>query len=270
MTTRNGGNYMELELTKKMLEFAECNKEKVLGSLYCGILNMKEYEGLKNMPYIVIGEDIALVALAKMKDDDYVRVTDKLCAVLHITPEEMMEYARENTGNIVFDIKDLCVETVNLLKKYQLSEEYIREFQEMYARNSSFYLVKAEEKYGVRNVSPLGASKAMLNIREKLGEDFYIVPSSRMEIMVVPVSCVIDTEYLQTMLIHINRTCVKSEEWLSDCLLYFDKRYYQHCNKLISPKKRNGWISTDKPEFPENMEWVGDMGEVYATYMKFR
>jgi hypothetical protein len=59
---------------------------------------------------------------------------------------------------------------------------------------------------------------------EKLGEDFYILPSSRHEVILVPQSCVSDEEDLKAMVRDVNAAEVSKVDKLSDSVYRFDGR----------------------------------------------
>ncbi len=59
------------------------------------------------------------------------------------------------------------------------------------------------------------------DIRTQLGEDFYIIPSSINEVIIVPCST-IDAKYTKNMLRNVNRSVVAKQEVLSDNVYRFD------------------------------------------------
>ena len=59
---------------------------------------------------------------------------------------------------------------------------------------------------------------------EKLGEDFYVLPSSRHEVLLVPQSMVSDVEDLKKMVHEVNATEVSKIDKLSDSVYLFNGR----------------------------------------------
>ena len=59
------------------------------------------------------------------------------------------------------------------------------------------------------------------DIKTQLGEDFYVIPSSINEVIIVPCST-IDAEYTKTMLRNVNGSVVAKQEVLSDNVYRFD------------------------------------------------
>lgn len=60
-------------------------------------------------------------------------------------------------------------------------------------------------------------------VGEVLGEDFYILPSSIHETILVPASCSVQPDELNQMICEINATQVAAEEVLSDHCYYYDR-----------------------------------------------
>lgn len=67
----------------------------------------------------------------------------------------------------------------------------------------------------------------------KIGGIFYILPSSVHELILVPESTFICTEYLREMVKEVNKDVVTKEEWLLENVYYYDseKIKIRICNK---------------------------------------
>ena len=60
-------------------------------------------------------------------------------------------------------------------------------------------------------------------ISEEIGENFYILPSSIHEMIIVPESNSPSREHLNEMITEVNQTQVDEEEFLSECVYYYDR-----------------------------------------------
>ena len=60
-------------------------------------------------------------------------------------------------------------------------------------------------------------------ISEEIGENFYILPSSIHEMIIVPESNSPSREHLNEMIAEVNQTQVHDEEFLSECVYYYDR-----------------------------------------------
>ena len=64
----------------------------------------------------------------------------------------------------------------------------------------------------------------MAGFAEKLGKNFYILPSSVHEVILLPEDKVSSSENLLTMVMEVNRTQLAPEEVLSDAVYYYDRK----------------------------------------------
>ncbi len=71
--------------------------------------------------------------------------------------------------------------------------------------------------------------EVLKNFSERLGQDFYVLPSSVHEVILVPVNSEADQESLRGIVTDINRTQVAEEEILADSV-YF---YSRNLNKIL-------------------------------------
>ena len=68
----------------------------------------------------------------------------------------------------------------------------------------------------------MASKKYMDEILEKLGMDFFILPSSQHEILVIPDNGSYNKNELEKMIIEVNQSEVEEEDWLSDHVYYYD------------------------------------------------
>ena len=59
-------------------------------------------------------------------------------------------------------------------------------------------------------------------IYEEIGENYYLLPSSIHEMIIVPESNSPSREHLNEMITEVNQTQVDEEEFLSDCVYYYN------------------------------------------------
>ena len=82
-------------------------------------------------------------------------------------------------------------------------------------------LTNSSRVYGAAGILYPGALE---EAAEKMGGDFYILPSSLHEVMLMPYGEMITEEYMKTMVSDINSTQVEPEEVLSNSLYCYDWR----------------------------------------------
>jgi len=63
----------------------------------------------------------------------------------------------------------------------------------------------------------------MSQVAQKLGSNFYVLPSSKHDVMIVPDYQDKDVDKLRETVLEVNQNVLKDDEWLSDEVYYFDK-----------------------------------------------
>lgn len=79
------------------------------------------------------------------------------------------------------------------------------------------------------------SDKAMKEARDKVGEDFFILPSSRHEVILVPRSSSLSVADLTDMVMQANRTVVEDKDLLSDHVYRYNSS--KGTIKMIEPKE---------------------------------
>lgn len=198
-------------------DFAEI-RDKILFRVINRTLNEEE---LLHMPHVEIG-DLAVGFQWVVDTDDKrlgsVRVTDEQAELWGVTTEELTQLAVANSAR----------ETPPVLKNIEeVLQEILRENGGSYAGLTNADVEEACEQrefpmYVLSNSrSHMGASALLAvpfleEFRERIGEDFWILPSSIHEVILVPVSKVEDRAKLCAMVREINETQVPPQEVLSD------------------------------------------------------
>lgn len=130
-----------------------------------------------------------------------------------VTREELYERARENT---------------ELLLPYEfrpmgevVSEMLAEEDVQMSGEEALFVLSNKQRNFGAACMLYEGMAE---RIGEELGENYYILPSSIHEVIIVPESKSPMKNELEAMVREINETQVDEEEVLSDRVYYFSRK----------------------------------------------
>lgn len=139
------------------------------------------------------------------------RVTSDLARIAGLTEEDLYEVSQKNVkGNYVF--ANLC-ELIGGL--FEQEDRCLEESgTEDRLPKDLYVLTNKSRMYGA---SALLDEELLYKIGCKLGTDYYILPSSIHELIIVPIGlCVEYPEYLASMVREINRSQVMPEEVLSD------------------------------------------------------
>ena len=180
----------------------------------------------------IIGDIVTVLTFQTMLDDNsYVSavVTNTLMNSLGDSTIELLSDAKENTpcnfkidrlSNIVFYMRKEgkpfsghhSLDTIDILSA---SDELI----------DSVIVVSIDS---ITRVSILQFPKLLRHIYSKIG-DYYIVPSSVYEQMIIPADKMYDTDQINTLIHNVNSSVVDSSDVLSDKLLKYNALGLSEC-----------------------------------------
>ena len=186
-------------------------------------------DALENMPHVEIG-DLAVGFQWTIDTDDSrvgtVQVTRDQVVAWGVSEEELTELAMHNTEKnsppVLRSIEDVLLDILSADHAKDISgdseeeRERLREsLQEESARREFPMYVLSNGRSHI-GASALLSLPFLKRFEEKIGEDFWILPSSIHEVILVPVSKMPDRDKLIAMVKEINRTQVPPQEFLSD------------------------------------------------------
>ena len=153
--------------------------------------------------------------------DASVKVNGQVMSMLHMTREEMLGCAKQNTGK-GFSLESLNNVMLQMMKENGMDEEMA---QAMIETSETPNLLVLTTKDQTEGASLIANTELMKEIHQKLGEDFYILPSSIHEVLLVRKSEFPDSaDSLKEMVQSVNQSMVAPEERLSDEVYKFDGR----------------------------------------------
>lgn len=223
------------ELADRILEFYETVKvteplgiERLTDFAYIrqrlvyGLVNRdKNRELLKEVPYRNY-LDLAIVFFVLVDTEQKDRFGTMLVRREYLkwwgVPEEdLFLAASENTGKL------LPAEFMPL--KTLLEEMNPMVWEETYpdtqTEETMYVLTNSVRSYGA---AALLYENCLHRIADFIKQDFYVLPSSVHEVIIVPVDCAPSLEELCMMVREINETQVKDEEVLSDTAYWYDRK----------------------------------------------
>ncbi len=136
---------------------------------------------------------------------------------LGIPEKELLKIAKRNTRK---DNKIVLYEMTDLLEKMRnggKAKNVINGTEELTTRE--MYVCTLEN--GMFGAAAMLYEEVMMKIRQRLGKDFYILPSSIHELIIVPDVPPFEAEELRNTVITVNRTKVDEWDRLSDSVYYF-------------------------------------------------
>lgn len=138
------------------------------------------------------------------------RVNYHLMEMWGITKEQLHKTAMENLENETYQIR--------LISK--VLGELMGTVLEMPEDTTGEYVLSnARCRYGAVGML---RKDILQGFSERIGGNFYILPSSVHELILVPEIFPICTEYLKEMVGEVNESAVVREEWLSEDVYYYD------------------------------------------------
>ena len=97
-------------------------------------------------------------------------------------------------------------------------------------------------------------------IGDMLREDYYILPSSVHEVIIVPDSKALDPDEMDEMVAEINETQVEPEEVLSDHAYFYERK-----RKRLTIKKKQGWQIQEPFAYRTGETRYGEQADYYGT-----
>lgn len=194
--------------------------ESAKNNLYCAVVNAEDNkELLKNIPHEKV-EDLAVIARFKVGEDGSFIVSNDMCKHLKMTSEEIMEQAHSNTSKQQYECRNMNEVMKEIMVAQGMPEEYVDEMIQSQGEGCPLYVLTNQSR--VDGAVAMADKKALEKACEQIGEDFYILPSSRHEVLLVPSSVVTDVKDLKDMVEQVNSTEVSKADKLSDHVYKYD------------------------------------------------
>lgn len=181
------------------------------------LIHAKKNESLLNkMPYIAY-LDFAIVFYILFEVDDSgtatIPITHELIQLWDVSVDKVQQCAFCNAPSLLpASFKPMQIVIDELMGTNYSEQEAIEDLM--------FVLTNSLRSFGAACILYDG----MLDkISEEIGENFYILPSSIHEMIIVPESNSPSREHLNEMITEVNQTQVDEEEFLSECVYYYDR-----------------------------------------------
>ena len=187
----------------------------VRGKIIYRLVNQEaNAELLREVPYMEY-LDLAVVFYVLLEINHYgmasMMIRNEHLRMWNTTKEEIYRYARRNTEILLPD-------------EFQTMRAVIEELtgrKETGGKDIMYILSNENRSFGAAAILYEGRLK---KIGERLGENFYVLPSSVHEMIIIAESEAPSKEELSEMVAEINRTQVEAEEVLSDHAYYYDRK----------------------------------------------
>lgn len=201
------------------VDIENMNQVEATTHLRASIVNYENNkEWLKDIPHERLA-DLAVFAKWDFGNSYTAKVNDYLLGQIGLTKEEVLKLAKRNTGNSA-ELKSMNQVMIEIIKD-NVDDESLAEDLAAGLKDSPLYVLTTES--GLDGASLIADKKVLAQVHEELGEDFYILPSSIHELILVGKSEVGgDVGSLREMVRNVNEQEVSIEERLSDNVYEFN------------------------------------------------
>jgi hypothetical protein len=193
--------------------------------------NRKLLEKVPHIKYL----DLAITFHCLVRDDDEgigtIRVTNEHTQQWKATLQELHALAINNTKRLFPStirsmeevIKGMLAEEFITSEEDDLSEELLDRFLSNNSNTSNQKMYILTNQKGINGASCLLYDNVLREFANQIHSDFYILPSSIHEIILVPYEKEITIDTLTEMVKDVNRTQVAGDEVLSDRVYFFSR-----------------------------------------------
>lgn len=183
----------------------------------CKLVSFELNRGLlKKVPYVRY-LDLAVVFCYLMEHQDLgsgtILIYNSHLDMWRVTKEELYRQARENTLRLVpWEFYSMQEAVRELMEEQESPQDLPEPYLPMYV------LTNRDRNLGA---SVILFDQVLSEVGERLGEDYYILPSSIHEVIVIPAGFAIPKKELEDMVREINTTQVLAQEVLSDRVYFY-------------------------------------------------
>ena len=178
-------------------------------------------ELLSDAPHMIVCDDLAVLFYILVSNDGSgtatVTIRNSMFDMWGVSEEDLFNIALINTQRLFRGSVMSMASVMMELLSDRMDEENTKEFYDMVVSDEDMvpmYVCTNTQK--INGAGVLLYKDLLKEFAERVGSDFYILPSSVHETLLVPVSKEMQIEYLRSMVREVNATQVAPEEVLSD------------------------------------------------------
>lgn len=211
----------DIDIDLSFLEDFESLKKKILVKL---INKEQNKELLEEVPYVEF-LDLAAVFYVMISNEKIgngtVLLKDKNLEAFGIDIDELFEIAKENNkrilGSYIEGIEDILLKMMKM-RNEEIPADLEKTINENKEMGNILPLYVMSNKYNVLGAACLLDNERLKEFSDEMDSDFYIIPSSIHEIILVPDFAGEEPDSLRDMVKEVNMTQVPVQEVLSDRL----------------------------------------------------
>ena len=201
---------------------------KVQSRICYKLVNAEKNEALlADAPHVML-EDLAVIFYILVNRDSEgtgtITVRNNMLSYWGVDADTLYELALANTQRMFRGSVQSMASVMTEILSHKLDEECAREFFDMMVGEDDMIPM-----YVCTNTDKLNGAGVILyqgllqEFADRVDSDFYILPSSIHETLLIPVNGDMDIEYLRDMVRTVNRTEVAPDEILSDSVYRYNR-----------------------------------------------
>lgn len=201
---------------------------KVQSRICYKLVNAEKNEALlADAPHVML-EDLAVIFYILVNRDSEgtgtITVRNNMLSFWNVDTDTLYQLALANTQRMFRGSVQSMASVMTEILSHKLDEESAQEFYDMMVGEDDMIPM-----YVCTNIDKLNGAGVILyqgllqEFADRVGSDFYILPSSIHETLLIPADGDMDIEYLRDMVRTVNRTEVAPEEILSDSVYYYNR-----------------------------------------------
>lgn len=221
------------------------NYEVVKGEIFPRLVNLeKNTTRLQNVPYMQ-REDLAITYHVKVSGNrdsiGSLMITNELMEVYGVTKEKLHIQAMENmerlSSPVFLPLGEMIVDvmTEDFGRNEGVSQEEAKEYVKDMIPTGGPNVYCLTNQYKMNGAVGIMSESIQQMVADRVGGDYYVLPSSVHEVLIVPQSAGMDPEELTDMVNTVNEGCVMQDEILSDHVYQYDAK--EHKLSLCTPAK---------------------------------
>ena len=202
--------------------------EKVQNRICYKLINAeKNEELLADAPHVML-ENLAVIFYILVSQDSdgtgTITIRNNMLSYWNVDVDTLYKLALTNTQRLFRGSVQSMASVMTEILSHKLDEESAQEFYDMMVGEDDMIPM-----YVCTNTIKLNGAGVILyqgllqEFADRVGSDFYILPSSIHETLLIPANGDMDIEYLRDMVKTVNRTEVAPDEILSDSVYFYSR-----------------------------------------------
>ena len=210
--------------------------EKVKPKLFIRMCDPeKNTEYLKDKPYTACGELAASYRIQVLEEKEMngsAAITNEVLRSWGITKEQLHQDAVQAEK----ERKPACLYRMDDILFSEQAENLLEEGAPLQAGELPIFVLTNRDK--MDGAGTMVQDGILEKVGELLGTDYYVLPSSIHEVLILPDNGEMDVKELESMVREVNATQVAPHELLSDKVQYYDR-----ASKTLGRKQEKGILS---------------------------